>query len=65
MAEKKSPRQKPIDSYSDSITFRCPVRGEITQIVTVNVYGMPEAPKAAEDPEMEELFRQEGVLEED
>ena len=37
MAKKRKKKIKP-EVYTDSITFECPVRGEVTQIVKVKRY---------------------------
>jgi len=38
MAKKKKKKEIKPEVYSDSITYTCPVRGEVTQIVQIKKY---------------------------
>ena len=67
MAKKKKKEKKltVIDTYTDSITYTCPIRGEITEIATINRYNTPyEDQTGAFSPEIEELLS-DNVLDED
>lgn len=38
MAKKKKKKEIKPDIYTDSVTYTCPVRGEVTQIVQIKKY---------------------------
>lgn len=56
-------KQKPIRTYKTMYTFKCPVRGIITQEVEVKVYGAPVYDEYRyESGELADFLRQEGVI---
>lgn len=63
----KRPERKPIRTYKKMIKYTCPVRGEVEEEVEVKVYGAVPMEESSrfEDPELRELLRQEGVVEDE
>ena len=60
MAEQKKREKQTVKytTYKDSITYRCPVRGVVTQVVSVKRYETPSPPESLETlPELEELTK--------
>lgn len=64
MASDKKPRKKSKEvktpalerTYQDTMTYECPVRGWVTQVVTVKRYAAASAPVSQEDEDLKELL---------
>ena len=68
MASNKKPRKKSKEvkrpalerTYQDTMTYECPIRGWVTQIVNVRVFAAASAPPTQEDEDLKELLETAG-----